>query len=86
MGTLHFFCAPDPISNQDIAPGTITPPGYFFTRIGVHSYVNNFPPAGDIIPTVTPNTSTPEIQVRQCFSFTGNMEGDFDQIYNTKQI
>ncbi len=53
----NFFCAPDPISNQDIAPGTITPPGYFFTRIGVHSYVNNFPPAGDIIPTVTPNTS-----------------------------
>ncbi|MCE5320776.1 MAG: metallophosphoesterase [Bacteroidales bacterium] len=53
----NFFCAPDPISNQDIAPGTILPPGYFFTRIGVHSYMNNFPPAGDIIPAVTPNTS-----------------------------
>lgn len=53
----NFFCAPDPISNQDIAPGTITPPGFFFTRIGVQSYVNNFPPAGDIIPAVTPNTS-----------------------------
>lgn len=53
----NFFCAPDPISNQDIAPGTITPPGYFFTRIGVHSFVNNFPPAGDTIPAVTPNAS-----------------------------
>lgn len=53
----NFFCAPDPISNQDIAPGTITPPGYFFTRIGVHSFVNNFPPAVDTIPAVIPNTS-----------------------------
>jgi UDP-2,3-diacylglucosamine pyrophosphatase LpxH len=53
----NFFCAPDPISNQDIAPGTITPPGYFFTRIGVHSFVNNFPPAVDTIPLVTPNIS-----------------------------
>lgn len=51
----NFFCAPDPISNQDIAPGTITPPGYFFTRIGVHSYINNFPPPVDVIPEVTPN-------------------------------
>lgn len=53
----NFFCAPDPISNQDIAPGTITPPGYFFTRIGVHSYMNNFPPPVDVIPEVTPNIS-----------------------------
>lgn len=30
----NMFCAPDPFSNQSIAPGTITPPGYFFTRIG----------------------------------------------------
>jgi DNA polymerase II small subunit/DNA polymerase delta subunit B len=29
----NFFCAPDPISNQDVAKGTIMPPGYFFTRI-----------------------------------------------------
>lgn len=29
----NFFCAPDPFSNQDIAPGTILPPGYFYTRI-----------------------------------------------------
>eukprot|EP00825_Cyclidium_porcatum_P025105 TRINITY_DN27388_c0_g2_i1.p1 TRINITY_DN27388_c0_g2~~TRINITY_DN27388_c0_g2_i1.p1 ORF type:complete len:230 (+),score=8.25 TRINITY_DN27388_c0_g2_i1:286-975(+) len=31
----NFFCAPDPISNQDVAPGTIMPPGYFYTRIAV---------------------------------------------------
>jgi len=53
----NFFCAPDPISNQDVAPGTIMPPGYFYTRIGVLSFINNFPPAGDIIPVVTPNAS-----------------------------
>jgi len=53
----NFFCAPDPISNQDVAPGTITPPGYFYTRIGVLSFVQNFPPAGDIMPVVTPNAS-----------------------------
>ncbi len=29
----NFFCAPDPYSNQDIAPGTILPPGYFYTRL-----------------------------------------------------
>lgn len=28
----NFFCAPDPFSNQDIAPGTILPPGYFFLQ------------------------------------------------------
>lgn len=33
----NFFCAPDPFSNQDIAPGTISPPGYFFTRIAALS-------------------------------------------------
>lgn len=29
----NYFCAPDPFSNQNVAPGTIMPPGYFFTRI-----------------------------------------------------
>jgi len=53
----NFFCAPDPISNQDIAPGTILPPGYFYTRIGVLSVIQKFPPAGDILPIVTQNTS-----------------------------
>ncbi|MDD4921227.1 MAG: metallophosphoesterase [Bacteroidales bacterium] len=58
----NFFCAPDPISNQDVAPGTILPPGYFYTRIGVLSYMQHFPPAGDIIPVVTQNSSGNESQ------------------------
>ncbi|MDD2557672.1 MAG: metallophosphoesterase, partial [Desulfuromonas sp.] len=35
----NFFCAPDQFSNQDVAPGTILPPGYFFTRIGAQHAV-----------------------------------------------
>ncbi|PKP00061.1 MAG: metallophosphoesterase [Bacteroidetes bacterium HGW-Bacteroidetes-8] len=53
----NFFCAPDPFSNQDIAPGTITPPGYFFSRIGVLHLWQGKPVAGDIIPAVTQNSS-----------------------------
>ena len=51
----NFFCAPDPFSNQDIAPGTISPPGYFFTRIGALHVSQGYPPAGDAIPVVTQN-------------------------------
>ncbi len=51
----NFFCAPDPISNQNIAPGTILPPGYFFTRIAALHVTQGFPPAGDALPIVTPN-------------------------------
>jgi UDP-2,3-diacylglucosamine pyrophosphatase LpxH len=52
-----FFCAPDPYSNQNIAPGTILPAGYFFTRIAVNS-VTNYPAANEITPvrTVTLNS------------------------------
>ncbi len=57
-----FFCAPDPISNQDVAPGTITPPGYFFTRIAALHVVQNCHTAGDTILVVTPNTSGNESQ------------------------
>lgn len=53
----NFFCAPDPISNQDIAPGTITPPGYFFTRIGALHVAQGYPAAIDVIPNVTPNSN-----------------------------
>lgn len=49
----NFFCAPDQFSN----PGSILPPGYFYTRIGVLSYLQNFPPAGDKLPVVTKNIS-----------------------------
>jgi UDP-2,3-diacylglucosamine pyrophosphatase LpxH len=58
----NFFCAPDPFSNQDIAPGTILPPGYFFTRIGALYKIQNVPLAGDTLPVVTQNTSGGESQ------------------------
>lgn len=29
----NFFCSPDPVSNQSVVPGTILPPGYFYTRL-----------------------------------------------------
>ncbi len=58
----NFFCAPDPFSNQDIAPGTIMPPGYFFTRIAALYVSQGFPPAGDTVPVVTQNTSGDESQ------------------------
>lgn len=58
----NFFCAPDPFSNQDIAPGTITPPGYFFTRIGALHVQQKFPKPGDSVKTVIPNASGNESQ------------------------
>ncbi|MBU3146264.1 metallophosphoesterase [Clostridium sp. CF012] len=51
----NFFCAPDPISNAKIAPGSILPPGYFFTRIATTSVIEGHPKAGGIMPEVTPN-------------------------------
>ncbi|MEI8049357.1 MAG: metallophosphoesterase [Bacteroidota bacterium] len=58
----NFFCAPDPFSNQDIAPGTILPPGYFFTRLGALYKIQNFPSPGDTLPVVTENISGGEGQ------------------------
>lgn len=58
----NFFCAPDPISNQVIAPGTIMPAGYFFTRIAALHVVQECHTAGDTIAVVTPNTSGDESQ------------------------
>ena len=58
----NFFCAPDPISNQDIAPGTIMPPGYFFTRIAALHVVQNCRTPHDSIPVVTKNSSGGESQ------------------------
>ena len=52
----NFFCAPDPISNKDIAPGSILPPGYFFTRIATLSVVEGHPEPSKIRPAVTPNS------------------------------
>lgn len=52
----NFFCAPDPFSNQGIAPGNITPPGYFFTRIGALHVDQGFPTTGEIAPLITEKT------------------------------
>ena len=53
----NFFCAPDPVSNQDIAPGTILPPGYFYTRIAVLHVMQEPATPADTPPVVTQNTS-----------------------------
>jgi UDP-2,3-diacylglucosamine pyrophosphatase LpxH len=58
----NFFCAPDPISNQDIAPGTILPPGYFFTRIAALHVIQNRPSPIDSLPVVTQNMAGGETQ------------------------
>jgi len=58
----NFFCAPDPISNQDIAPGTIMPPGYFFTRIAALHVVQNCRTPHDSIPQLTKNASGDQSQ------------------------
>ena len=58
----NFFCAPDSISNQDIAPGTIMPPGYFFTRIAALHMFQQDPTPSDTMPVVTPNISGNESQ------------------------
>jgi len=58
----NFFCAPDPISNQDVAPGTILPPGYFYTRIAALFVKQGMPSPGDTLPIVTPNISGGESQ------------------------
>jgi len=65
-----FFCSPDPYSNQDIAPGSILPPGYFFTRIAVNS-VTNYPSPNEITPVrnVTLN-STDQTQVNAYIYYT----------------
>lgn len=52
----NLFCAPDPLSNSSIAPGSILPPGYFFTRIAALHVIQQCSTPGDTIPTVTPNT------------------------------
>lgn len=59
----NFFCAPDPISNQDIAPGTIMPPGYFFTRVAALYVSQGMPTVGaDVVPDIKPNAAGDESQ------------------------
>jgi len=58
----NFACAPDPISNRDIAPGSFLPTGYFFTRIATLHVIQNCKKAGDTLAVVTPNNSGNESQ------------------------
>jgi len=53
----NFFCAPDPISNQSVAPGTIMPPGYFFTRIAALHVVEQSKTPTDTVPDVVLGSS-----------------------------
>ena len=53
-----FFCNLDPYDNQDVAPGTVLPPGYFFARIAANSFVNQVAKsAATKVPSVTLNST-----------------------------
>lgn len=58
----NFACAPDPISNREIAPGSFLPTGYFFTRIATLHETQNCTTAIDQLAIVTPNDSPTESQ------------------------
>ena len=49
----NFYCAPDPISNSTIAPGSIMPPGYFYTRLATEHVVQKCTTSADKIKPVT---------------------------------
>ena len=53
----NYFCAPDQFSNQDVAPGTIMPPGYFFTRIATQYVVQHCYESDNVVDTIIPNQS-----------------------------
>lgn len=49
-----FFCSPSPYDNQDLAPGSILNPGYFFSRIAAESFLHQVPQEeGTKVPKVT---------------------------------
>jgi len=54
----NIFCAPDPISNQIVAPGTILPPGYFFTRIAAQHVFDKTTESENILLPVTDPASS----------------------------
>lgn len=58
----NFFCAPDPYSNQDIAPGTILPPGYFYTRIAALCVDQGNTIGSGVIEPIGPNETESESQ------------------------
>ena len=49
----NFYCAPDPISNSTIAPGSIMPPGYFYTRLATEHIVQKCTTSADAIKPIT---------------------------------
>ncbi len=59
----NFFCAPDPISNKEIAPGSIMPPGYFFTRMGALHVVQKCKKSTDSIIKLTIDPKAEESQI-----------------------
>ncbi|MBK8881341.1 MAG: metallophosphoesterase [Bacteroidales bacterium] len=58
----NFDCAPDPFSNSVIAPGSIMPSGYFFTRIAAQSVNDGTKTPGEALPAVIPDPSANESQ------------------------
>lgn len=58
----NIIAAPDPVSNQGIAHGTILPPGYFFTRLAVLHFLQGCMQSTDAIKQVTPDISSNESQ------------------------
>lgn len=68
----NVFCAPDPVSNQSVAPGTILPPGYFFTRIAaLHVVQNCQDKSHNVIPPITLPASANESQ-QLLYKYWGN--------------
>lgn len=63
-----FFCSPDPYSNQDLAPGSILPAGYFFTRIAVNS-ITNYPLPTEITPVRTVTLNSTDDTQKNTFSY-----------------
>lgn len=65
-----FFSNLDPYDNQDIAPGTILPPGYFFARIAANSFVNQIAKsAATQVPAITLNSTTLEQKAKYLYYY-----------------
>jgi UDP-2,3-diacylglucosamine pyrophosphatase LpxH len=60
----NFFCAPDPISNSAVAPGSILPPGYFYTRLATLHVVQKCSAPGEALPEVTQDTEGGDSQAQ----------------------
>ncbi len=62
----NIMCAPDPLSNQDIAPSTILPTGYFLTRIAALHLTQGCKQNTDTIPSIL---LKPEADPNQAFLY-----------------